>query len=45
MTLQSSIWYSTASYAVLLLIAVLAIYGLKTSVGGRPILDSLGAEK
>jgi hypothetical protein len=37
MTLDAS-WYAGYGYATLLLIAALAFYGFRTSLGGRPLL-------
>jgi len=45
MTLQSSLWYSPASYAALAVVAAAAIYAFRTSLGGQRILDTLGAEE
>jgi serine/threonine-protein kinase len=44
MTLHASAWYSTAGYATLALFAALAIYGFRTSLGDRPLFDSLGGD-
>jgi serine/threonine-protein kinase len=45
MALHSSIWYSTATYSALAIIAVLALCGFKTSTAGRPLLDTLPSEE
>jgi serine/threonine-protein kinase len=38
-TLQSSAWYSSAGYVALGIVAAIAVYGFKTALGGRPVLD------
>jgi serine/threonine-protein kinase len=43
-TMHPSAWYSTAGYAALVLIGAVALYGFRTSLAGRPLLDSLGSE-
>jgi hypothetical protein len=35
----SSEWYSGIGYAALLVLAALAIYGLRVSLGDRPLLN------
>ena len=45
MTLHPSAWYAGFGYAALLMIAALALYGFRISLGGRPILDTLGADE
>jgi serine/threonine-protein kinase len=40
LTLQSSIWYSTATYGVLTIAVVFAFFACRISLGGRPILDA-----
>ncbi len=45
MALHSSIWYSTATYSALAIIAVLALCSFKTSIAGRSFLDSLPSEE
>ena len=37
-------WYAGYGYAALLLIAALALYGFKTSLGGRPALSFAAME-
>jgi hypothetical protein len=39
MTLQSSAWYSSAGYVPLGIVGAIAVYGFKTAMGGRPVLD------
>jgi serine/threonine-protein kinase len=39
MTLQTSAWYSSAGYVSLGIIGAIAIYGFRTALGGRPVLD------
>jgi serine/threonine-protein kinase len=41
MTLQSSQWYSSASFGALAVVALIAIYGFHTSLAGRPVLSAL----
>jgi serine/threonine-protein kinase len=41
MTLQSSLWYSPASYGAFIVIALIALYGFRTSLAGRPILNAM----
>jgi hypothetical protein len=36
---QTSAWYSNSGYAAIILIAGLALYGFRTSLGGNPVLD------
>ena len=39
MTLQTSPWYASLGYVSLAVIAALAVYGFRTSVGSRPRLE------
>ena len=39
MTLQTSAWYLSAGYVSLGIIGAIAVYGFKTALGGRPVLD------
>jgi serine/threonine-protein kinase len=39
MTLQPSAWYSSAGYVSLGIIGAIAVYGFRTALGGRPVLD------
>jgi serine/threonine-protein kinase len=43
MTFQSSAWYAPYGYAALIVIAALVLFGFRTSLGGRPLLDTIGA--
>ena len=43
-TLQSSAWYSGIGFAALLVIAAIALYGFRVSLGGRRLLDFAGVE-
>ena len=47
MTLQTSAWYSSAGYVSLAIVGALAVYGFKTALGGRPLLDgaAIAAER
>jgi len=38
-TLQTSAWYAGIGYVALLVLAGLALYGFRTSLGGRPLLN------
>jgi serine/threonine-protein kinase len=40
MTFQASAWYAGYGYAALAVVGAIALYGFKTSLGGRPILAS-----
>jgi hypothetical protein len=42
MTLQTSAWYSSAGYVTLIIIGAMALYGVKTALGGRALFQ--GAE-
>lgn len=39
MTLQHSAWYASAGYASLGIVAAMAIYGFRTALGGRPVIE------
>jgi hypothetical protein len=39
MTLQTSAWYASAGYASLAVVGAIAVYGFRTALGGRPVLD------
>ena len=43
-TFDTSAWHAPAGFAVLALIAALALFGFRTSLGGRRLLDSLSTE-
>jgi hypothetical protein len=45
LTLRTSAWYASSGYVVLLLIVAISLFGFRTSLGGRPLLDTLGAEE
>ena len=34
-----SVWYATVTYVVLFLVAAIALYGFKTSLGGRRLIE------
>jgi membrane-bound acyltransferase YfiQ involved in biofilm formation len=44
MTLQPSAWYSSTGYAALIVIAAICLFAFRTSLGGRPLLDTIGTE-
>jgi hypothetical protein len=39
MTFRSSVWYSSVGFAALAVVAAIALYGFKTSLGGRRLLE------
>ncbi len=39
-TLQASAWYAGIGYAALLVIGAIALFGFRTSLGGRPLLGT-----
>ena len=43
-TFQTSAWYSGIGYAALFVVAAIALYGFRTSLGGRPLLAGAGVE-
>jgi hypothetical protein len=43
-TLQISAWYSGIGYAVLFVVLAIALYGFRTSLGGRPLFDIASLE-
>jgi serine/threonine-protein kinase len=45
LTLQTTAWYSPVSYSALAVIALIALYGFRTSLGGRAILSPLSTEQ
>jgi hypothetical protein len=44
MTFQASAWYAGYGYAALAIVAAIAIYGFRTSLGGRPLLVGAGVD-
>jgi serine/threonine-protein kinase len=44
LTLQSSAWYSSQGYAAIAVVLALALYGFRTCLGSRPILDLAAVE-
>ena len=44
MTLNTSVWYASAGYVAFLVVVAIALYGFKTSLGGRPLLAGAGVE-
>jgi hypothetical protein len=44
MTVQGSAWYSWIGYVALTIIGALTLYGFRTSIGGRPILATVGLD-
>jgi hypothetical protein len=41
MTFQASIWYSTASYSALAMVAAIALYGFRIAIGNwKSVTDS-----
>jgi serine/threonine-protein kinase len=44
LTLQTSAWYSSHGYAALAVILALALYGFRTCLGSRPLLDLAAVE-
>lgn len=43
-TIQPSAWYAGISYAVLLVLAGITLYGFRTALGGRPMMGTLAIE-
>jgi hypothetical protein len=41
MTLQRAAWYARAGYASLAIVGVIAVYGFRTALGGRPVLHGV----
>jgi hypothetical protein len=41
MTLQRSAWYASAGYASLAIVGAMAVYGFRTTLGGRPVLHGV----
>jgi hypothetical protein len=39
MTFQTSAWYAGYGYAALAVVGAVALYGFKTSLGGRPLVS------
>jgi hypothetical protein len=44
MTFQASWWYSGLGYTALLIVGAIALYGFKTSLGGRPFVAGVGLD-
>ena len=44
MTLNASAWYSGAGFAGLFLVLAITLYGFRTSLGNRPLLNVASAE-
>jgi serine/threonine-protein kinase len=44
LTLQTSAWYSSQGYAALAVVLALALYGFRTCLGSRPLLDLAAVE-
>ena len=40
MTMHAPVWYSTAGYAALFVIAAITVFGFRTSLGGRSLLHT-----
>jgi serine/threonine protein kinase len=40
-TLQASAWYASVGYVSFAIVAAIALYGFKTSLGGRPVLAAI----
>jgi predicted Ser/Thr protein kinase len=45
LTLQTSVWYAGIGYAALLVVGAIAVFGFRTSLGGRPLLGTARFEE
>ena len=43
-TLQTSAWYSAHGYAAVAVVLAIALYGFRTCLGSRPLLDLAAVE-
>jgi len=44
LTVHASAWYAGYGYAALAIVAAIALYGFKTSLGGRPFVADVGLD-
>jgi serine/threonine-protein kinase len=44
LTFHASAWYAGYGYAALAIVAAIALYGFKTSLGGRPLVAGVGLD-